>query len=248
MARIGANPACGKTTSYRPAPVTLALLTYIPDLSGYFEDRLQILKLVLASLRAHTTGHYDLIVFDNHSCDPVVAYLQEQRQIGNIDYLILVGRNIGKIGALRMLFEAAPGETIAYSDDDILFYPGWLEAQLDILRTFPKVGMVSGAPVRDAAHHAHRSLDALVEVGSGGLTIATERRIPDEWETDWAVSTGRDPKQHLEQTRHQLDTVLRKKPEQGDAIEAIGSANHFQYISPKQVISSRRCQTNGPAN
>ncbi len=62
-----------------------------------------------------------------------------------VDDLLLSQRNIGKIDALRILFNAAPGEIIAYNDDDIFFYPGWLEAHLEILDSFPKAGMVSGA-------------------------------------------------------------------------------------------------------
>jgi hypothetical protein len=243
MARIGINPARGKSSTYRPARVTLGVLTYIPDLSGYFAERLQILKLVLASLRAHTTLPYDLVIFDNNSCPQVVEYLSQQQRAGNIDYLIRSRENIGKIGALRILFEAAPGEIIAYNDDDILFYPGWLEAHLEILSRFPRVGMVSGVPVRNAARHARRSLEALIDQGAPGLTSAWERRIPAEWEIDWALSTGRDPGQHLAETSEQMDLVLRSQATGGDqadvhsACEAIGSANHFQFVAPKHVIT-----------
>jgi hypothetical protein len=237
MARIGVNPARGKTSDYHPAQVTVAVLTYIPDLSGYFEERLQILKLVLASLRANTSVPYDLIVFDNHSCEQVVAYLREQQRAGFIDYLFLSGQNIGKIGALRILFEAVPGEIVAYSDDDILFYPGWLEAHLEILKAFPKAGMVSGVPLRNAAGHARRSLEALTSASAPGLTILHERRIPDEWERDWAISTGRDPDKYPAETRDQMDLVLRSQASGGEIVcEAIGSANHFQFVAPKRLI------------
>ena len=237
MARIGINPARGKYSPYRPARVTVALLSYIPDLSGYFEARLQVLKLVLASLRAHTAEPYDLLVFDNNSCPPVVELLRAQQRAGVIDYLMLCGENIGKIGALRIMFEAAPGEIIAYSDDDILFQPGWLEAHLEIIECFPGAGMVSGVPVRNAAHHARRSLDALFMQGATGITTTQERRIPDEWERDWAVSTGRDPQVHLAETRDHLDLVLRSEAAVGDkTCEAIGSANHFQFVAPKDLI------------
>jgi glycosyltransferase involved in cell wall biosynthesis len=237
MARIGINPARGKRSNYRPASVTLALITYIPDLSGYFKDRLEVLKLVFASLSTNTPQPYDLMVFDNNSCSPVLEFLHEQKNSGVIDYLIGSSENIGKIGALRILFEAAPGEIIAYSDDDIFFYPGWLEAGLEILEHFPKAGMVSSTPVRNAAGHANKSLKALQEQGAPGLSITTEHRIPDEWEADWAISTGRDVEAHLTQTRDHIDTVLRSKAE-GDSqvYEAIGSANHFQFITPKDLI------------
>jgi len=155
----------------------------------------------------------------------------------------LSDKNIGKIGALRILFTAAPGEIIAYSDDDIFFYPGWLPAHLEILDAFPKVGMVSGVPVRNAALHAHHSLDQLIHHPLPGLTVSFERRISDEWEKDWAASTGRDPQSHLHDTKDIQDTVLKISHSPGTAksedqtfVEAIGSANHFQFIARKEII------------
>ncbi len=237
MARLGINPARGKLSDYRPRRVTVTVLTYIPHLSGYFEHRLQVLQLVLASLRAHTSLPFDLMVFDNGSCQPVVDYLRQSQQTGQIDYLLLTERNIGKIGALQILFNAAPGEIIAYNDDDILFYPGWLEAHLEILQLFPHAGMVSGVPVRNAAGHARQSLDRLIQEGCPGLATSLERRIPDAWEVDWALSTGRDPQAYLKATCDQLDLVLRVQKPAGDGFcEAIGSANHFQFLAAKPVI------------
>lgn len=247
MARIGINPARGKISEYKPARVTVTCLTYIPDLSGYFEQRLEVLKLSLASLRAHTSPPFDLMVFDNSSCQPVVDLLRELVQAGQIDYLLLSRQNIGKIGALQILFSAAPGEIIAYHDDDIFFYPGWLEAHLKILEAFPQAGMVSGLPVRNATRHARQSLEHIATQGAPGLSISYERRIPDEWEADWATSTGRDPQAHLQDTRSQQDMVLRltagvlpPPPGTGiggeEIIEAIGGANHFQFVASKKIL------------
>lgn len=241
MARVGINPARGKLSNYRPARVTVAMITYIPDLSGYFEQRLEVLKLVLASLHAHTSLPHDLLVFDNGSCPQVIAYLQNLKDAGQVNYLLLSRQNIGKIGALRILFSAAPGEIIAYSDDDIFFYPGWLEAQLELLEAFPQAGMVSGLAVRNAANHARQSLDRLAATANAGdlpgLTTELQRRIPDEWESDWAVSTGRDLQAHLQATREHLDLVFRLEDKnRQQPLEAIGSANHFQFIGTKTIL------------
>lgn len=247
MARIGINPARGKISEYRPARVTVTCITYIPDLTGYFEQRLEVLKLSLASLRAHTTPPFDLMVFDNGSCQPVVDLLRGLEQSGQIDYLLLARQNIGKIGALQILFNAAPGKIIAYHDDDIFFYPGWLEAHLQILENFPQAGMVSGLPVRNAARHARRSLDHLAAQGAPGLSITHERRIPDEWEADWAASTGRNPQAHLQGTHDQQDMILRLLPTPGGRgavsaaagegkLDAIAGANHFQFIAHKSTL------------
>jgi glycosyltransferase involved in cell wall biosynthesis len=231
MARFGINPARGKTTDYRPARVTVALLAYIPHLEGYFQHRFEILQLSLASIAAHTSHPYDLMVFDNGSAHPVVDYLQDLKEQGVIQYLFLASENIGKIGAFELLFNAAPGELIAYTDDDIYFYPGWLEAHLEIYETYQSVGMVSGAPIRDASERARRSLMRLVEQDHSPVNISYEHRVPDEWEADWAMSVGREPQEHLEKTKDQQDMILEL-----NGVEAFGSASHFQFLSPKEVI------------
>lgn len=231
MTRIGINPARGKVSTYQPSRVSVCLISYIPEESGYFEYRLQVLKLVFSSLEAHTSRPFDLLVFDNGSCPVVVQYLQSLKENGLIDYLILAHQNIGKIGALRILFQAAPGEIIAYCDDDIFFYPGWLEAHLHILENFPLAGMVSGIPIRNAAHHAKLSLEKWSKQSSEDTQVIYKRHIPDEWEIDWAVSTGRDAQAHLSATSQDQDMVIQRKDSQGNLVcEAIGSANHFQFI------------------
>ncbi|MCH7663112.1 MAG: glycosyltransferase family 2 protein [Chloroflexi bacterium] len=231
MARIGVNPARGKSSDYQPARVTVALLCCIPHLDGYFKHRLDVLKLTLTSLLAHTRSPYDLMVFDNDSCPPVVDYLRSLNQKGALDYLLLSQQNIGKIGALKFIFNAAQGEVVAYADDDIFFYPGWLEAHLEVLQAFPDVGMVSGIPLRDRSKRASQTLKKLQQTGAADITITNERRVPDEWEADWASSVGRDPKEHLAATSEHKEIVLRT-----DDIEAIGTASHFQFVAPRQVI------------
>jgi len=231
MARYGINPARGKVSSYRPAKINVVLLTCIPDLQGYFQHKLDILRISLHSLRQHTNLPYDLFVFDNGSCTEVIDYLSQQKEAGMIDYLFLSRRNIGKIGALKIVFNSLPGEIIAYADDDILYYPNWLEAQLDILEKFPRAGMVSGVPVRNASRHAMKSILKLVENEGAKVSISYERRIPDEWESDWALSTGRDVESHLQETQSHLDIVLKT-----NGLEAIGASNHFQFVCYKNVI------------
>jgi len=70
------------------------------------------------------------------------------------------------------------------------------------------------------------------------LSVSRERRIPDDWEADWAASTGRDPAAHFQATRDQLDLIFRLEAaeQKQPFIEAIGAANHFQFVTPKKII------------
>lgn len=231
MTRIGVNPGRGKSSDYQPAKVTIALLCHIPHLEGYFKHRLDVLKLSLSSLQANTHTPYDLLVFDNGSCSQVEDYLRDLHEGGSIDFLLLSRRNIGKIGAFKYLFNAAQSEIVAYADDDIFYYPDWLAAHLQVLETFPQVGMVSGIPLRDRSERASKSLRQLEHSDAPGITISRERRVPDEWEADWALSVGRDPQAHLVATSDHEEIVLKS-----NGVEAIGTASHFQFIAPRKVI------------
>jgi hypothetical protein len=143
--RIGKAPTRLQEIDYEPPRVTVTVLTCIPDHEGYYEQRLEILKVCLASVVSHTPRElYDLMVFDNGSCPEVVEYLRSLHEDGIIRFLFLSGANIGVVNAERILRQAAPGELVAHSDDDVYFYPGWLEQHLEVLDAFPRVGMVSG--------------------------------------------------------------------------------------------------------
>jgi hypothetical protein len=102
---------------------------------------------------------------------------------------------------------------------------------MEILETYPRVGMVSGVPVRDASHRSRDSLLAWIKDGGSGIHTNTEYSIPDKWEVDWAESVGRDPEIHLQKIKDQEDLVINYKD-----VDAFGSASHFQFVSPKDVI------------
>jgi glycosyltransferase involved in cell wall biosynthesis len=145
--RVGQNPAKSLKQVAHPAEITAAVTTYIPFTSGYYEQSLDVLKLSLESMRTHADRPFDLMVFDNASCEPVREYLLEAQKEGKIQYLILSEENMGVIGAWNVLFGAAPGEYIFYSDYDIYFYPNWTSALIEVLEAFPQAGMVTGLPL-----------------------------------------------------------------------------------------------------
>ena len=98
MPRIGMNPSRGRETSYKPARVTAAVLTYLPEETGYFQHRFDVTRMCIESLIANTPQPFDLLVFDNGSAPQLVEYLTRMNAEGKIDYLMLSHRNIGKIG------------------------------------------------------------------------------------------------------------------------------------------------------
>jgi GT2 family glycosyltransferase len=147
--RVGHNPARFVEKVAQPAETTVAVVNCIPFLGGYYEQSLDVLKIVIESLNAtRERAHpYDVMIFDNHSCLEVRTYLKDASDQGKIQYLILSDQNVGKIGAWNFIFGAAQGEYVVFSDGDIGFRPGWLNASLEIFKTFPNVGMVTARPL-----------------------------------------------------------------------------------------------------
>jgi glycosyltransferase involved in cell wall biosynthesis len=146
--RKGQNPAKFVKQVAQPERITVAVLNYIPFLSGFYAQTLEFLKTCLGSIWANTDLPYDLMVFDNGSCQEAIDFLTTAPDEGRIQYLILAGKNMGKGGAWNIMLSAAPGEIIAYTDNDAYFYPGWLSKSVHLLETFPRVGMVTSRPFR----------------------------------------------------------------------------------------------------
>jgi glycosyltransferase involved in cell wall biosynthesis len=229
MPRVGMNPSRHQTTDYQPARVTIAMLTHIPNFAGYFTHRFDVLRLSLESLIANTNQPYDLLVFDNSSCPEVVNYLTGLRDAGKIHYLLLSSRNIGKIGAFQIMFRAAPGEIVAYTDDDILFSPGWLEAHLQIIDTYPRVGMVTGVYLRTQVVEGLQSVETFLT--QPGVEVTRGKLIPEEWERDYVADSGREWEQYQAETASLQDIEIRYQ-----GVTSLATAHHAQFVSPRQVI------------
>jgi glycosyltransferase involved in cell wall biosynthesis len=157
-----------------PAKITTVVVTFMPEETGYFQSRLAVIRLSLESLVKHADLPTDLLVFDNGSSPALVEFLLSLKEEGIIRYLILSSKNVGLSGAYRIISSAAPGEIVAFANDDVFYYPNWLSPQVEVLEKFPDVGLVSGAYLR-GTHPRTAELAA-----EKGLTVK-ESEAPREW-------------------------------------------------------------------
>jgi GT2 family glycosyltransferase len=228
--RFGSNPF-RSAVPYTPKEVTVAVLVYIPHLTGYFEQKFEILKLSLASILKHTDVSHDLLLFDNGSCPEVINYLLNLRANGIAQYVILSQNNLGCLGAFNLIASAAPGRYVAYSDDDMLFRPHWLSAQLQILKTFPQVGMVSGLPTWQ---NFSRFTASTLNLAASEPSIAVERSKG--WQPDWVKeyceSTGRNIDQFVRRCKD-IDVVKLTR----DGVSAFATCTHCQFLVSKPSVS-----------
>jgi glycosyltransferase involved in cell wall biosynthesis len=227
--RVGQNPAKSIDTVAQPEKVTVAVINYIPTLGGYYAQGLDVLKTCLGSIWENTHLPYDLLVFDNASCHEVRSFLSDKQEQGEIQYLVLSGKNIGKAGAWNFVFEAAPGEFVAYADSDVYHYPGWLSAQIDLLKKFPQAGMVTGMPMWTPAEYS----SATVKWAQENPDISVEYGKFLSWDDYWrhARSLGAD----VEKARAHYDSVEDITTIFDGKRYFIGAA-HFQFVARKDAL------------
>ena len=258
--RKGQNPAKFAKTVAKPERVTVAVLNYIPFLSGFYSEALDVLKVSLETMRNDPGLPFDLMIFDNGSCPEVRDWLIGEKEAGRIQYLVLSEKNMGKGGAWNIILAGAPGEIIAYADSDILYYPGWLARSVELLETFPKVGMVTARPFRTNPEY-HTSTR---EWATQNAALEEGQFIP--WENFWEFnrSLGQD---ETENRKVYAETVDWKIPlpaggrvggavtgldtpvtntvpgystlEQGRRTEttAYAGASHWQFVAYKSTLA-----------
>lgn len=248
--RKGQNPAKFAKTVAKPERITVAVLNYIPFLSGFYAEGLDVLKVSLESMRNDPGLPFDLLVFDNGSCPEVRDWLISEKEAGRIQYLLLSEKNLGKGGAWNIILAGAPGEIIAYSDSDILYYPGWLARSVELLETFPKVGMVTARPFRtNPDYHT-----ATREWAQTNAALEEGQFIP--WENFWEFnrSLGQDEEENrkvyaetvdykvslgvplgAKQSPVEQETAAPQNPRL--AVTAFVGASHWQFIAYKSTLA-----------
>jgi len=225
--RIGQNPAKFVNAVSRPERITAAVLSYIPFLSGFYAETLDVLRVCLESLAREPGLPLDLLVFDNGSCSEAREFLLGERDAGRIQQLILSETNIGKGGAWNCIIGGAPGEIIAYCDSDVLFSPGWLKRSVDILEAFPRVGMVTARPFRTPPEFYASTLAWAREQA----TLESGQFIP--WETflEFNLSLGQtedDNRAVYARTRDWRITY--------EGCTALAGASHWQFVAYKATL------------
>jgi len=225
--RKGQNPAKFVKDVPRPERITAALLNYVPFLSGFYAEALDVLKVSLDSMRKDAGLPFDLMVFDNGSCAEVRNFLIAEKEAGRIQYLILSEKNMGKGGAWNVMLAAAPGEIIAYTDSDVLFSPKWLSRSVEILETFPNVGMVTARPFRTPPEFYESTLKWARE----NAKLDDGQFI--EWQTflEFNLSLGQGEAENKKVYAETKDWRVQYK-----GVTALAGASHWQFTAYKSTL------------
>jgi glycosyltransferase involved in cell wall biosynthesis len=227
--RKGQNPAKSVKDVARPERITVALLNYIPFLSGFYAETLDVLKVCIDSMRKDAGLPFDLMVFDNGSCPEVRDFLVKEKEEGRVQYLILAEKNMGKGGAWNVMLAGAPGEIIAYTDSDVLFSSNWLKRSVEILETFPNVGMVTARPFRTPPEFYQGTLKWARDAERA--TLEEGQFIP--WETflEFNLSLGQTEEENKKVYAETRDWKITYK-----GVTAMAGASHWQFTAYKSRL------------
>jgi len=229
--RVGQNPAKYVKEVAKPERITVAVLNYIPFISGFYKNMLDVLRTCLNSIHETADLPFDLLVFDNGSCQEARRFLLDAYERGAIQYLLLSGKNLGKGGAWNSILSGAPGEILVYTDNDCLFYQGWMSRSLQILETYPNVGMVTARPFRTNAEF----YSATVKWAEGSSDVRMERGDFIPWDVFFEFDRS------LGQTEEEIRAHYESSEDvrlvyQG--VPVIVGASHWQFMARKEVLQS----------
>jgi len=226
--RQGQSPTKILNSVPKPERVTAAVLNHIPFLEGFYTDMLKVLQASLTSLRENAGMPLDLLVFDNGSCPQARTFLTEEYEKGNIQFLILADKNLGKGGAWNVMLQAAPGEIIAYADNDVLYSKNWLKESVKVLETYPNVGMVTSRPFHTKPE-LYQSVIKWAESTSG---VKLERGLltDPQWNREFLLSVGR-TEEEIQKDLALEDVKLTYK-----GVSSFAGASHWQFLGRKSVL------------
>jgi glycosyltransferase involved in cell wall biosynthesis len=226
--RKGQNPAKQLSSVAKPERITVTVLNHIPFLDGFYSEMDKVLELSLCSLRDGAELPFDLLVFDNGSCAEIKKFLVNEFESGRIQYLLFSDKNLGKGGAWNIMLQAAPGEIVAYADNDVLYSPDWLSQSVKVLETFPRVGMVTSRPFHTLPE-LYQSVVSWART-TRGVKLERGHFIDPDWIRDFLLSIGRTTDE-IQKDLLQEDVKITFQ-----GVTAYAGASHWQFISWKKTL------------
>jgi glycosyltransferase involved in cell wall biosynthesis len=184
MTRIGKAPERPKLKA-KPTPnITAFMITHIPYVAGYYKHMPEITRASMESMKQGAVDGdlaYDFMVWDNGSCNDWTTYLLHLKDAGYINTLVLT-ENVGKCEAMKRGFEMIESDLVAYTDDDVLFYDGWLKKQKELLIASGAV-LVGGWPVLSLFRHFPHQQDRIRD-------MLHKEEFPEEYTKSHCTNVG----------------------------------------------------------
>jgi hypothetical protein len=121
----------------------------------------------------------------------------------------------------------APGEIISYCDSDVLFSPNWLKRSVEILTSYPNVGMVTARPFRTPPQF----FESTLAWARANADLAEGTFIP--WETflEFNLSLGQTEAENRKVYAETRDWRIKY-----EGVTALAGASHWQFTAYKSTV------------
>jgi len=171
----------------------------------------------------HAGIPFHLAIWDNGSSPEFRNWLKDELKPNTL----VLSENVGKSVARKALFGMFEPDTImAMADDDMFYFPNWLKAQIELLFYFdvgtPKVGTVTGYPVRTSYRWANESAK---QFASRHGELMQGSFIKAEWDQDFCTSIGRDYEHHKKTSTNVVEYKIKFNER-----EALAVGHHCQFV------------------
>jgi glycosyltransferase involved in cell wall biosynthesis len=101
------------------------------------------LRETIDSVRAQTLTDWEWLIVDDGSTDETVSIVEEH-VAADPRIRLLTQSHAGPSAARNLAMATATGGYYAFLDSDDVWYPGFLQAQVDVFRRHPDTGLVTG--------------------------------------------------------------------------------------------------------
>jgi len=217
----------------QPRRITVTTIVHIPEVKDFWADSLEVLKLCFQSLHENTGQPFDLMVVDNGSCREVCEFLLQRQAEGQIQFLTFSSYNLRKIGALKLLLASAPGEIISYTDSDVYFLPGWLDATLKVFEAFPEAGQVTALPTADRIGQFTASTMKGIASDPSLSVKRGYNLLPELFKEAHRNSIGKSKQQYAETLTGKEEILISR-----NGVSAYASAQDFQFTTSRRVLDA----------
>lgn len=224
MPRTGFNPNKFNAPLPLAPDITLAIVTHYTE-HNYHRQRINVVRRCIETMEAGVKGtNYELLIWDNGSTKEFRDMLREYEPT-----VLVEAGNLGLDFAKLRLCQIARAPVFCYSDDDIEYTPDWYERHVEILDTYPNVGLVSGSPQR--VHFRWSIQSNLKFAQRADVKLTTGRLIPNEYEREYARGIGYPVDEHMQKTGKEIDFLLEHKD-----IKAWAHGHHMQFVAWRKSI------------
>ncbi len=232
--RVGVNPKKADAHLEGYVRHRIIIPVYIPKVTEYYEQTLEILKIHLESLCLSVGDRAKITIISNGSADEINHLLTEYLRAGRVDQLLLNRQNRGKVDAIVSVARGAFEELITFSDCDVLFKPGWLEAVEQIFYDFPECGAASPVPRPDRLWY---NTSATLVGALGKRLLGFDKVVTDD-DLD-AVERSIGPPFSIAPQYRQAQAIVRR----GGATACVG-CGHFVITLRREAVA---CMPEAPS-